>query len=151
FEDELEHQAAHAADVPAFDDSYEQFNRERKLAIAAGDKERVMRLVANYLISGQRKLQAPTVEEPEARRFQTLQSLLKGKLRFFAPAQLGASPSRLLGLLLASAGLGDFFRVLLNGSPAYKQMSQDSQLLAMIRENTQSNAGKYPWMSSLRA
>ena len=148
FEDELEQQVAHAAEVPPLDESYEQFNRERQIAIEASDKNRVMRLVANYLISGQRKRHAPTESEL---RFQTLQSLLRGKLRFFAPAQLGASPSRLLGLLLASAGLGDFFRVLLNGSPAYKQMSQDSQILAMMRDNTQSKADQYQWMSSLRA
>src|SRR5207247_1742472 len=72
------------------------------------------------------------------------------KLRLFAPAIMGARPSRLLGWLDASV-IGRVLRPYFQASVAYNDMCSGSEILTAIRDRTEFYSEHYPELSALRA
>lgn len=76
--------------------------------------------------------------------------IAQARLRLFAPAIMGARPSRLLGWLNASL-IGKALRPFFQASAAYNDMQPDSQLVTAIRDRTEEYSSLYPTLAALRA
>lgn len=77
-------------------------------------------------------------------------AIAQGRLRLFAPAVMGARPSRLLGWLDASL-IGKALRPFFRASVAYNDMQPESQLVTAIRDRTEEYSSRYPTLTALRA
>lgn len=77
-------------------------------------------------------------------------AIAKAKLRLFAPALMGARPSRLLGWLDASL-IGRPLRPFFQASVAYNDMRSGSEILTAIRDHTEFYSARYSQLSALRA
>ena len=76
--------------------------------------------------------------------------IARAKLRLFAPALMGARPSRLLGWLDASL-IGRPLRPFFQASVAYNDMRSGSEILTAIRDRTEFYSALYPDLTALRA
>jgi hypothetical protein len=77
-------------------------------------------------------------------------AIARAKLRLFAPALMGARPSRLLGWLDASL-IGAPLRPFFKASVAYNDMSSGSEILTAVRDHTEFYSARYPKLTALRA
>jgi hypothetical protein len=71
---------------------------------------------------------------------------LHSRLRLFAPALLGFSPSGLLGIVMHTPVLGDFLDTIMHWSAAYQSLQMDDSFLLDLRRRTEElwRATSYP-------
>ncbi len=79
------------------------------------------------------------------------QPLLQAKLRLFAPALFGASPSGVKGFFAEVPGLRALGQMFFGSSVAYRELRADSPILPDIRDRTVAAAGRNPDIGSLSA
>jgi hypothetical protein len=80
-----------------------------------------------------------------------LKSILDARLKLFAPALLGASPSKLLAVLLRLPVIDSVTNAVLSASGAYGEMERGSGVLDSIRHQTERFAERYPSAAAFRA
>jgi len=86
-----------------------------------------------------------------ARLSATDQTVASTDLRLFAPALAGARLAGNAGRLANTLGLSTLLSIYRGGSPAFQELSQDSQLLRSLRDDTNYFAAKHSSVSALRA
>ena len=76
--------------------------------------------------------------------------LMNSRLHLFAPAIAGFRPAGFLGILMKFPGIGQILQAFLNNSAGYQDLASDSELLKVLRSETERAASKNP-SSALRA